>query len=124
MNNERPELTNLVNTKTTDVEKFQNEVLRPIIKMQNDLLFAFLKNHSQKRKIDFKDLSDEKIMEKIKIIFEKDNSFKNQVLGLIIGHFSEGEFLFYASEKTEFHKRIKQIILQRLQSNITYFTTI
>ena len=40
----RPVLKNLINSNTSDLERFQNEVIRPIIKMQNNLLVAFLKN--------------------------------------------------------------------------------
>ncbi len=50
MNKERPVLTNLVNEGTSDIEKFQNEILRPIIKMQHELLIAFLKVSYKKEK--------------------------------------------------------------------------
>ena len=57
---ERPVLENLVNVGTTEIEKFQNEVLRPIIKMQHNLLIASFNNYIQKRKIDFLVLSEQK----------------------------------------------------------------
>ena len=41
----RPVLKNLINSNTSLIEKFQNEVLRPIIKMQNNLLVTFFKNY-------------------------------------------------------------------------------
>jgi len=44
---ERPILSDLVNAGTSDVEKFQNEVIRPIIKMQHNLLIAFFKSYVQ-----------------------------------------------------------------------------
>ena len=45
MNNKvRPNLINLINSNTSEIERFQNEVLRPIIKMQNNLLVAFFKS--------------------------------------------------------------------------------
>lgn len=117
MHKERPKLSNLVNANTTATEKFQNEVLRPIIKMQNDLLIAFLNTYLKKRKIDFTILSEEKKKAKIKSILEKDINFKNQILGIVIGHFSVDEFLIYADKSSEFNKRIIQMIIQRLQSN-------
>ena len=118
MNKERPELVNLVNKNTTDVEKFQNEVLRPIIKMQHHLLIAFFENYLQKRKIDFETLSEEKKKLKIKSIFEKDINFKNLILGIVAGHFSVDEYLSYKQRSSEFNKRILQIIIQRLQNSI------
>ena len=50
----RPVLKNLINSNTSDLERFQNEVLRPIIKMQNNLLVAFFNNYIRNRKIEFK----------------------------------------------------------------------
>lgn len=116
MNKKRPILSDLVNANTTVTEKFQNEVLRPIIKMQNDLLIAFFVEYLIKRKIIFSDLSDEKKKTKIKSIFEKDISLKNQVIGIVLGNFSMDEFLSYSKSLSEFNKRIIQIIVQRLQS--------
>lgn len=118
MNKERPELVHLVNKDTTDVEKFQNEVLRPIIKMQHDLLIVFFENYLQKRKIDFKALSEERKKIKIKSIFEKDIHVKNLILGIVIGYFSVDEYLFYSQSSAEFNKRILQIIIQRLQDSL------
>ena len=117
MPKERPVLTNLVNASTTDTEKFQNEVIRSIIKMQNDLLFCFFKAYLKKRKISFTVLSDEQKMNQIKSILEKDQNFKNKTLGIVIGDFSVEEFLFYEKASSEFNKRIIQIVIQRFQSN-------
>lgn len=121
MNKERPELGNLVNKNTTEVEKFQNEVLRPIIKMQHHLLISFFENYIKKRKIDFTSLSEEKKKNKIKSIFDKDINFKNLILGLIAGHFSVDEYLYYTQNSSEFNKRVLQIIIQRLQNSISDF---
>lgn len=121
MNKERPELGNLVNKNTTEVEKFQNEVLRPIIKMQHHLLISFFENYIKKRKIDFTSLSEEKKKNKIKSIFDKDINFKNLILGLIAGHFSVDEYLYYTQNSSEFNKRVLQIIIQRLQNSLSDF---
>jgi len=121
MNKERPELGNLVNKNTTEVEKFQNEVLRPIIKMQHHLLVLFFENYIKKRKIDFTSLSEEKKKNKIKSIFDKDINFKNLILGLIAGHFSVDEYIYYTQNSSEFNKRVLQIIIQRLQNSLFDF---
>ena len=119
MNKERPELFNLVNANTTETETFQNEILRPIIKMQHDLLIAFFENYLQKRKIDFTVLSEQKKRGKIKSILEKDIQFKNMIVGSILGHFSVDEYSTYIKNSSEFNRRIRQIIIKRLQDSIT-----
>ncbi len=50
---ERPIIADLLNDGTLEIEKFQNEVIRPIIKMQHNLFVGVFKNYLQKRKIDF-----------------------------------------------------------------------
>ncbi len=115
---ERPILPDLVNPRTSDVEKFQNEVIRPIIKMQHNLLIASFKNYLQKRKIDFPAISDPKKRSRISSVFKTDNAYKNTILGFIIGHFSLEEYAFYMANSSEINKRILQITSQRIRDSI------
>ena len=113
----RPNLINLINSNTSDIERFQNEVLRPIIKMQNNLLVAFFKNYIKNNKIKFNTLKAEVQENKINTILTKDINFKNILIGSIIGHLEENEIKIYFKSKTEINKRIIQIIKQRLHDN-------
>ena len=115
----RPVLKNLINSNTTDLERFQNEVLRPIIKMQNNLLVALFKNYIRNRKIEFNKLKAEVQENKINSILTKDINFKNILLGIIIGHFNKNEIKIYLKSKSELNKRIIQMVKQRLQDNLT-----
>tara|TARA_B100001142_G_scaffold244320_1_gene243601 strand:+ start:712 stop:1095 length:384 start_codon:yes stop_codon:yes gene_type:complete len=117
-NKVRPVLKNLINSNTSLIEKFQNEVLRPIIKMQNNLLITFFKNYIKNRKIEFNKLGVEFQEKKINSILTKDINFKNILIGSIIGHLEENEIEIYFKSKTEINKRIIQIIKQRLQDNL------
>ena len=118
MKKERPILQDLVSESTTETEVFQNSVLRPIIKMQHPLLIAFFNTYLIKRKVDFPILSEQKKREKIKSVLEKDLQFKNQILGTVLGHFSLDEYKIYQNNSSEFNRRIKQIIIKRLQDSI------
>ena len=117
-NKVRPVLKNLINSNTSLIEKFQNEVLRPIIKMQNNLLVTFFKNYIKNRKIEFNKLGVEYQENKINSILTKDINFKNILIGSIVGLFKENEIEIYFKSKTEINKRITQIIKQRLQDNL------
>ncbi|PWG05176.1 glyoxalase [Polaribacter aquimarinus] len=116
---ERPILSNLVNTGTSDNEKFQNEVIRPIIKMQHDILVELFHNYLVNKKINLKNYSKEKQKETINAILTKDNHFKNVLLGSVIGHFSLDELSFYHQNPVEFKRRINQIINLRIQDYIS-----
>ena len=114
----RPVLKNLINSNTSDLERFQNEVLRPIIKMQNNLLVALFKNYIRNRKIEFKKLKAEVQENKINSILTKDINFKNILIGSIIGHLNKNEIEIYLKSKSELNKRIIQMVKQRLQDNL------
>ena len=116
---ERPIIADLVNAGTSDIEKFQNEVIRPVIKMQHELLIGSLKNYLQKRKVDFSVLPDKKKRSKISSIYKTDNNYKNMTLGFVIGQFSMDEFKFYADNSSEINKRILQITSQRIKDSIS-----
>jgi hypothetical protein len=118
MSKERPELLGIIKPRTTEIEGFQNKTIRPIIKMQHDLLLAFLKNYLQKRKVDFSSISEEKKKLKIKSILEKDIQFRNMILGSILGHFSMDEYSHYYSSASEMNKRIINITIQRFQDSL------
>lgn len=118
MNKERPVLSGLVNKGTSETEEFQNKTLRPVIKMQHQLLISSFKNYLQKRKIDFPALSEQKRRGRVAAIFKTDNNYKNFTLGLIIGHFSMEEFEFYKPVSSEINRRILQIITKRIQDSI------
>ncbi|WP_297804354.1 glyoxalase [uncultured Polaribacter sp.] len=116
---ERPILLDLVNEGTSEMEKFQNEVIRPIIKMQHNLLISFFKNYLQKRKIDYSVFPEKKKRGKISSVFKTDNNYKNITLGFVLGQFSMDEYKFYADYSSEINKRILQIIQQRIKDSIS-----
>jgi hypothetical protein len=118
MNKERPILQDLIKENMSAVELFQNQTLRPIIKMQHDLLISAFKNYIAKRKIDFLSLTAQKQRSKTKAIFVKDINYKNLTLGMIIGSFSADEFAHYSTTPSEYNKRIIQIVIQRMQDSL------
>lgn len=113
----RPVLKNLINSNTSDLERFQNEVIRPIIKMQNNFLVVFFEDYLKNRKIEFYILKYEDQENKINTILTKDINFKNILLGSIVGHFDDNEIKVYLKSTSELNKRIIQIIKQRLLDN-------
>ncbi len=115
----RPQLSDLVNPGTLEIEKFQNDTIRPIIKMQHNFLIISFKNYIKKSKTDFYNIKTEKQKEKINSILTKDIIFKNMILGGILGQLNDTELIFYLKDSSELKKRILQIIKQRLQDSFT-----
>jgi len=110
----------LKNPNSTE-EKFQNETLRPIIKMQHDLLVKYFKSYLLNKKCRFDGLTEIKQLDFVDAAFKKDISFKSEIKGMIVGHFTVIEFTIYSSNKSDFNKRILTMIQQRITSVITLF---
>ena len=102
-------------------EAFQNSTLRPIIKMQNELLIAVFNNYISKRKNVFYDLSLEKQLAYIENAIHKDMKFRNSLKGMIIGQFTVEEYKAYITNSTALNKRMMTITKERLISNIQLF---
>lgn len=100
---------------SSPIEKFQNEVLRPILKFQHELfleewmvnpLFLQIKETSnpvQKRKL-------------LGLIFSKNSGLLQRLIGSVVGLLTIDEFKYYLSEKVLIDKRIKELLLTRLLS--------
>lgn len=115
----RAEIATIENNVETGAEElFQNDVLRPIIKMQHDLLIAYFKNYILKKKINFKGFSETKQIEYIESFLKNDLGFRSELRGLIIGQFSILEYQEYLTLRSELNKRILNIIQQRIISNL------
>jgi methyltransferase-like protein len=119
MNRERPVIEDLIKENMSALELFQNQTLRPVIKMQHDLLIASFNRYKLKRKIDFSTLTEQKVRSKVKAAFVKDINYKNLTLGFIIGVSSLEEYALYSLNASELNKRIIQIVIQRVQDSLT-----
>lgn len=102
-------------------EAFQNKTLRPIAKMQHDLLISAFKNYITKRKNMFYELSLPKQIEYIENAIQKDMKFRNSIKGMIIGQFTVEEYELYISNSSALNKRITNLVKERLISSIQLF---
>ena len=119
LNSLRPKM--LINTIKTDMsieEYFQNTVLRPIIKFQNDLLIAVFLQFCTKYKNVFFDLSTEKKILYIESAIAKDSKLRNTFRNLLIGLFSVEEYSEYLKNASNLNKRMTGIVKERLISNV------
>ncbi|WBX72183.1 glyoxalase [Tenacibaculum retecalamus] len=99
------------------IEDFQNKTVRPILKLQHDLLLQFFIFFCNKQKVDILNVEKEKFNKVVNNITKKNINLKNQFLGLIIGQFTVGEFEFYKENNTDINKRILMMIGQRIKDS-------
>ena len=109
----RPQIpTALVNENMTLDEKFQNSTLRPVIKMQHDLLF--LRLESELSQAAFQNLTIAAKKQFIQTVLFKGNAIRSEVVGMIAGCFTLEEYSFYRENSKTINKRIIQIIIERV----------
>lgn len=99
-------------------ERFQNQTLRPVIKMQNDLFVAVFENYVAKHKNVFHDLSLPKKLAYIENAIHKDMKFRNSIKGMIIGQFTVEEYQTYIKNSSALNKRMMNIVRERLIDHI------
>jgi hypothetical protein len=99
-------------------EYFQNKTLRPVAKLQNDLLVEVFKNYVRKHKNVFYDLSIQKRLDYVENAIQKDIKFRNSLKGIIIGQFTIMEYDVYTQNSSALNKRMMSIVKDRIKSNI------
>lgn len=118
----RPEvLSTTINDAMSSDERFQNLVLRPITKLQSDLLIAVFTNYVVKHKSVFYDLSIEKRIIYIENAIQRDMKFRNSLKGMIIGQFTVEEYLLYIQNSSALNKRMMRMVKEHLLGNIQLF---
>lgn len=95
-------------------EQFQNTTLRPILKFQNALLIRLFKDYLQHRKKNFSLLNQSAQKQLIKDVVQHDHGFRKELIHTIVAFFTEHELNTYLSKRSEFNKRIAQMMEQRL----------
>ncbi len=111
----RPQIP-LDNNQATPIELFQNETVRPILKLQHTLIIAVFKDYITLRKNAFHQMIEAQKMHFIEHSIKTDVKFKNRLLGIVIGHFTEAEYPFFHQYETELTRRITDLIVLRVQA--------
>ncbi len=117
--NMRPDLGQArMHDQMSSQEFFQNNTLRPILKLQNDLILALFRHYVKKHKGVFYELSPERKMDYIESAIHKDMKFRNILKGLVLGQFTLEEYRAYSADSSAINKRILSMIKERLKSQV------
>ncbi|WP_026994026.1 hypothetical protein [Flectobacillus major] len=117
----RPNLPQVLPTESV-LEQFQNTTLRPILKLQNDLLVAIFRQYIVVRKGQFYALSEKEQIQYIEQVVKKDMKFKHYLEGIISAYFTLDEYQIFLSHEEELTKRLINMLIQRLQSQLLLLT--
>ena len=107
-----------IDTHSSVEEEFQNKTLRPILKLQNELILQLFINYLSQNKIHFHDLSLDMKMNTIEKAIAKDSQLQNTYKGLIIAFFTLEEYHLYSTISSGLNKRIRSMLIERIQSQL------
>ena len=114
----RGETLGKINSQTSDEELFQNQSLRPILKLQNDLYIEIFKFYIIKNKLPFGEFSIDKKLIYIEKTILNDNKFRNLLIGITIGVFKIEEYKSYSKNASGLNRRIITMLIERLKSQV------
>ena len=107
-----------ISPQSSGEEIFQNQTLRPILKLQNDLFIQVFNNYAVKQKSAFFTLTPEKKMSYIENVIQRDIKFRNSLKGMIIGLFTVDEYTEYIKNSSNLNKRMMNLLIERLKSQV------
>ena len=103
---------------TGPIEVFQNQTLRPILKLQNEIFLMLFQDYAGSKIPDFNSLTTDKKISFIEQSLRKDHALRNIFIGMTIGMFTADEMKTYISDKNVFNKRIMKMLTERLKSQM------
>ncbi len=103
---------------STPAERFQNATLRPVLKLQNELLQAIFLHMMDKRKVSFRQQSPQDQAAQIEHSLSKDKRLRFQLLGVVIGQFTTAEYTEFLALEQEAVRRIFTMMVQRLKDGL------
>ncbi|MBL7473535.1 glyoxalase [Robertkochia sediminum] len=114
----RPQLPNAVITENMSKdERFQNATLRPVLKLQTDLLMEAFRNYVRKHKGTYYNLNLQQKMRYIENAIQRDIKFRNSLKGMIIGQFTLEEYHTYTSNSSALNKRMMKMVIERIKDH-------
>ena len=118
---QRPDLpVSKIKDNMSSEEYFQNTVLRPILKFQNDILIEVFKTYINKRKNVYYTLNQNQKLNYVTYSIQKDIKFRNQLKGMIVGLFSLDEYELYTENSSALNKRMMNLMIQRIQNQLHF----
>lgn len=98
-------------------EAFQNNSLRPIMKLQHELLVTAFRLYLEKRKVKMEQIAVKQRFAKIKELVTRDNRLRGLLFGITVGQFTAEEMQYYVQFEGSINRRITNLLVERLLSN-------
>lgn len=103
---------------SSEEELFQNEVIRPIIKMQHDVIISLIQEFPHFKNVLKNRENYQVFREHLSTYLNKNHSTKNQLIGMVIGMMTVDEMAQYINNVQSLNKRIVNMIAKRVADTL------
>lgn len=108
----RPEIK-IDTTIQNEQEKFQSIILRPILKLQNDLLLKLFIEEN-KNMLEQNHKTEAELDVDVTKTLLRNLSLKKTLIDMVVALFTQVELAFYFNNKREINKRISDLMVKRI----------
>jgi len=113
----RPVL-DLETAESRPVEQFQNETLRPILKLLNPTILRLVAERLARYGTGFAEMDRADQEARLRNVLKEDSRLKRTLLGMVVGHLTDEELAAYLAHKDEVRRRTVPMLLARAQDQI------
>lgn len=103
---------------STALETFQNKVLRPILKFQNDHILQSVFHVCTSMAADFPTKSLVQRKRFVNDVMRSNVALKHQLIGLVVAWMEIDQLTFYLAHQSDLNKRISQMAVERVVSQL------
>ena len=114
----RPQQIGIISDQNSNDENFQNQALRPILKLQNDLFIEVFIQYAIKNKKVFFNLDVSKKCAYIEYSLVKDFKFRQFLIGFVVALLQSDEIKYYNLNSSNINRRIISMLTERLKSSL------
>lgn len=93
------------------VSRFLHATLRPVLKLQNDLLLAVVADFVQDHHITLRPTDHH---HQLTELLNRNTKLRYTIVGLITGQFTAAEYAFYRQQRPELNRRLLEMALRRV----------
>ena len=100
------------------IEQFQNETLRPLLKLLNPTILRLVAHVLARYGTGFSDMDRADQRARLRNLLKEDSRLKRTLLGAVVGHLTEEELATFLAHEEEVRRRTVPMLLQRTHDQL------